>query len=89
MKNISFLKLSWITSVLGLKSLTSGKFKSFLQLSGIFSIYLIESYEKNPEIKEQIFGKFFGVSNLKSSIIFSIKVSGLSFNLIFLFFLIM
>ena len=51
-------------------------------------MYLIESYEKYPDIKEQIFGNFFGVSNLNSSIIFSINFSGLSFNLIFFLFLI-
>ena len=88
MKKISFLKLSWITRVLGRKSLTSGNFKSFLQLLGIFSIYLIASYEKKPDIKEQIFGKFLGVSNLNSSIIFSIRCSGFSFNrTLFLFFI--
>ena len=47
-------------------------------------MYLIESYEKYPEISEQILGKLFGVSNLKFSIIFSINWSGLSFNFIFL-----
>ena len=72
-----------MTSVLGRKSLTSGKLRSFLHLLGIFSIYLMESYEKYPEIKEQIFGNSLGVSNLNSSIIFSINSSGLSFNLIF------
>ena len=51
-------------------------------------MYLIASYEKYPEIKEQIFGNLLGVLNLKSSIIFSIKYLGLSFNLIFLFFFI-
>ena len=75
-----------MTSVLGLSNLTSGKLRSFLQLLGIFSIYRIESYEKYPEIKEQIFGNFLGVSNLNSSIIFSINPSGLSFNLIFFYF---
>jgi len=48
-------------------------------------MYLIESYEKYPDIKEQIFGNFFGVSNLNSSMIFSINFSGLSLNLIFFF----
>ena len=46
-------------------------------------MYLTASYEKKPEIKEQIFGKFLGVSNLNSSIIFSINFSG--FFLIFFF----
>ena len=41
-------------------------------------MYLIASYEKYPEIKEQIFGNLLGVLNLKSSIIFSIKNLGLS-----------
>jgi hypothetical protein len=48
----------------------------------------MESYEKYPEIKEQILGNSLGVSNLNSSIIFSINFSGLSFNLIFFLFLI-
>ena len=74
-----------MTNVLGRRSLTSGKLRSFLQLFGIFSMYLIESYEKYPEINAQMLGKFFGVSNLKSSIIFSINLSGLSFNFLFLF----
>ena len=64
-------------------NLPAGRFRSFLQLFGIFSTYLIESYEKYPDIKEHIFGSFFGVSNLNSSIIFSINWSGLSFNLNF------
>ena len=54
--------MSWITTILGRKSLTSGKLRSFLHLLGIFSTYLIESYEKYPEISEQIFGRLFGVS---------------------------
>ena len=62
-----------MTSVFGLNNLTSGKFRSFLHLLGMFSTYLIESYEKYPDIKEHIFGNFFGVSNLNSSIIFSIN----------------
>ena len=77
-----------MTSVLGLNSLTSGKFKSFLQLLGMFSTYLIQSYEKYPEIKEQILGNFLGVLNLNSSIIFSINILGFSFSLIFFLFLI-
>ena len=48
-------------------------------------MYLIESYEKYPEISEQILGKFLGVSNLKFSIIFSISSSGLSLRMIFSF----
>ena len=39
-------ELFFIINVLGLNSLTSGSFKSSLHLLGIFSTYLIESYEK-------------------------------------------
>ena len=75
-------------NVLGLSNLTSGKFKSFLHLSGIRSMYLIESYEKYPDINEHIGGRFLGVSNLNSSIIFSINCFGFAFNKIFFPFLI-
>ena len=50
---------------------------SFLQVFGIFSIYLIISYEKKPDNKEQIGGNFFGVLNLKFSIKSSNIFSGL------------
>ena len=44
---------------------------------GIFSIYLIISYEKYPDNIELIGGKDFGILNLNSSIIFSIIFFGL------------
>ena len=75
-------------NVLGLSNLTSGKFKSFLHLSGIRSMYLIESYEKYPDINEHIGGRFLGVSNLNSSITFSNILFGLPLSFVFLLFFI-
>ena len=77
MKKISFLMLSCIIRVVGLINLISGNFKSFLHEFLIFSIYLIISYEKYPDNKEQIGGNFFGVLNLKFSIKSSSIFSGL------------
>ena len=69
----------------GLKILASGIFKSFFVLFGIFSMYLIVSYEKYPDKIELIGGKFFGISKLNSSIILSIFFFGLPFSFIDLF----
>ena len=70
--------------VLGLSILESGIFRSSVQEFGIFSIYLIISYEKYPDNNELIGGKVFGILNLNSSIIFSIIFFGLP--LIFILF---
>jgi hypothetical protein len=60
--------------VLGLINLISGIFKSSKHLSGIFSIYLIMSYEKYPTKREQRGGRFLGNGKLKLSISFFKKV---------------
>ena len=65
-----FLKLSWIIIVFGRNNLISGIFKSSKHLLGIFSIYLIISYEKYPANKEHIEGRFLGDGKLKFSIVF-------------------
>ena len=48
-------------------------------------MYLITSYEKKPEIIELIGGRFFGILNLKLSIIFSIIFFGDPFIFFFFF----
>ena len=46
---------------------SNSRSKSFLVLLGIFTIYLIISYEKYPEMIELIGGNSFGISKLKFS----------------------
>ena len=52
-------------SVLGRNILTSGIFRSSAHLSGIFSIYLMISYEKYPTKRDEIGGTPLGKGKLK------------------------
>ena len=73
---------SCIISSFGLIILASGNFKSSLFLLGIFSRYLIMSYEKYPDIMELIEGNSLGILNLKLSITFSIFFFALPFKIL-------